>query len=106
MSINDGVMVLRRANVEAGLHPGDLLMEIKTATFVNGTVEVPTSFENGQIVAVFAMRNGLVTIAADGTGAVACATDKVVTTGAITLVTTVNTYALDVTVLIIGRPKI
>lgn len=106
MSVHDGMMVLRQANTENGLHPGDLLVEIKTATLANGTVEVPTSFENGQIVAVFAMRNGLVTIAADGTGAIACASDLVVTSGAITVVTTVNTYALDITVLIIGRPKI
>lgn len=91
---------------EQGLHDGDLLVEITTATLASGTCSIPTKFQNGQVVALFANRCDTTTIAADGTGALALTSDLVVTNGAITVSTTVNTYSGNICVMIVAKPTV
>lgn len=98
--------VLRKFASEQGLHPSDILVEIGQATLVAGTVEVKTSFENGTLLGMVAMRNDNAAIAADGTGGIALTTDLVVTSGAVTLSTTVNTYTGVVFYMLFARPTV
>lgn len=98
--------VLRKFVNESGLHPSDILVEVGQATLASGTVEVPTGFANGTILGVLAMKNGTASIANDGTGAVALTSDCVVTSGAVTISTTVNTYAGTIFYAIFARPTV
>lgn len=93
--------VLRNFGAEQGLHPGDLLCEIKQATLADGTAEVPTQFEDGQILAVFITHSDNDTVNAEES----FSTDMEVSGGAITVVGATGSTA-QVSVLIIGKPKI
>ena len=97
--------VLRKWASEQGLHPSDLLVEIGLATLVAGTVEVPTSFANGNIVGILAMRADNATVHAT-TGAHAYTSDLVVTNGAVTISSTVNTYTDQIFYVIIARTSV
>lgn len=89
---------LRDVGAEVGHHAGDLYVEFAVATLVAGTAEVPTKFKDGNIVAVFAMRNDDATVNAGQ----AFLTDKVVTSGAITISGPTGSTAV-VTLMIVGR---
>lgn len=98
MAIHDGVYKLTNLLQEMGLHPGDVLVELRQVTLAAGTAECPTIFANGQILTCLCtqVNNAVVN------SSVAISTDKVVSTGAITIVGPTGSVAV-VDVLLIGR---
>jgi hypothetical protein len=100
MSLHDNVFKLQQVASSQGLHGGDILLELKQVTLASGTAECPTSFKNGQILAVFITDNSASITAVNST--VAFATDMVVATGAITI-NGPTASTLTVSVLILGR---
>jgi hypothetical protein len=100
MALHDNCFPLRHGLSEAGLHPSDLILEIREATLASGTVEVSTIFKDGNIVALFAQRSNNAT---PGAGAEGFSSDLVVTSGAVTVVSSNATSTAQVRVIIIGR---
>jgi len=105
MALHDGMMVLRQANSETGLHPSDLLVEFRMCgTLSSGIGACLTSFENGQVVAVSAFRSAT---SAAGATSEAYSCNLTVTSGNLTIYSNnATSAAADVKVMIIGRPKI
>lgn len=99
-TFHDNVMKLSSIAAHEGLSPQDILVELKVATLSSGTVEVPTAFENGQIIGVHITQND--TAAVNATESFAC--DKVVSSGAITVNGKTGSTA-TVFVTIYARPK-
>lgn len=98
--------VLRKWATEQGLHQSDVLIEFGQATLASGTVEIKTGFASSQIIGFLATRVDSAAVAANGSGALALTTDLVVTSGAITVSTTVNTYTGVIFYAIFARTQV
>lgn len=94
--------VLRKWASEQGLHPSDLLVEVNYVSGVAAsTGTIPTSFANGDVIAVIATFNVLTTMTT---------TIKIpltVTSGALTWTTSANLLMTDrFSVIVIARTQV
>ena len=103
MALHDNVFKLVQVASEQGLHGGDILVEVRHVTCSSGTVECPTVFKNGNIIAVIVTDNTSTITAVNST--VGFASDMVVASGAITINGPTG-GAHELGVLILGRLEI
>ena len=98
MALHQNLFKLVSVMGDQGVHPGDILVEVKTATLSAGTIEVPTVFKNGNILAVIAVQNA----EAGVNNNESFTSDGVVTAGAVTVSGKTGSDEA-VTVFIVGR---